>query len=353
MMTTLVFDSTTTTKTSTSTAYSSSSSASSSSTSFSSDNDRNNNNNNDGGGGDIFRQRSPSSITIISPHIRDNCVANNDNNEDNDWSQYNHRIYASYDDLRHWTDGHAVQPRSLSGRRRYLDLPAEHPAGDALRTAWRVHRQHLSRCGQRFAVDVAAGSADVHRRDDSGPDRFPHAPADLPADRRAGGRAFLAAGQAGYRVLLHQEHLQARSAVLQRLGTVPLSRRHSLARLDRGAAVRRAGGDLPHRHRSAGVLRRAAVSGALPGLRAAALGVAFRQVRRLLLRPVYLRLPVPAAHRLPVRPAGRRARPDADRLRADADPRRAVLAPDRSAGDEAQAPVCLATAAGAGDAECR
>ncbi|KAH7639324.1 hypothetical protein HUG17_3357 [Dermatophagoides farinae] len=70
------------------------------------DNDRNNNNNNDGGGGDIFRQRSPSSITIISPHIRDNCVANNDNNEDNDWSQYNHRIYASYDDLRHWTDGH-------------------------------------------------------------------------------------------------------------------------------------------------------------------------------------------------------------------------------------------------------
>lgn len=69
------------------------------------DNDRNNNNNNDGGGGDIFRQRSPSSITIISPHIRDNCVANNDNNEDNDWSQYNHRIYASYDDLRHWTDG--------------------------------------------------------------------------------------------------------------------------------------------------------------------------------------------------------------------------------------------------------
>jgi len=59
----------------------------------------------------------------------------------------------------------------------------------------------------------------------------------------------------------------------------PLSRRHSLARLDRGAAVRRAGGDLPHRHRPAGVLRRAAVPGALPGLRAAALGVAFRQVR--------------------------------------------------------------------------
>ena len=77
----------------------------------------------------------------------------------------------------------------------------------------------------------------------------------------------LAAGQAGYRVLLHQEHLQARSAVLQRLGTVPLSRRHSLARLDRGAAVRRAGGDLPHRHRPAGVLRRAAVP-VLSGLRA-------------------------------------------------------------------------------------
>lgn len=124
-----------------------------------------------------------------------------------------------------------------------------------------------------------------------------------------------------------------------------------LAWLDRGAVVRRAGGDLPHRHRSAGVLRRAAVSGALPGLRAAAADLALRQVRRFFLWPVHLRLPVPAADHLPVRPAGRRARPDADRLRADADPRRAVLAPDRSAGDEAQAPVCLATAAGTGDAE--
>ena len=28
-----------------------------------------------------------------------------------------------------------IRPRALSGRRRYLDLPAEHPAGDALRTA--------------------------------------------------------------------------------------------------------------------------------------------------------------------------------------------------------------------------
>nr|XP_027194812.1 putative uncharacterized protein DDB_G0282129 [Dermatophagoides pteronyssinus] len=67
-------------------------------------------NDDDGDDGNILgtkrhrKSKSKSTIPIISPHIKDNCVTNQD------WPSQNHhhhyRIYASYDDFRHWTDGH-------------------------------------------------------------------------------------------------------------------------------------------------------------------------------------------------------------------------------------------------------
>src|SRR5690606_26340434 len=79
--------------------------------------------------------------------------------------------------------------------------------------------------------------------------------------------------------------------------------------------------------------------GHLPGLRAVALACPVRQIWRLLVRHVYLRLPFPATDGLPAGPRDRHPLADTDQLRPDAGAGRTVVAPDRGARDEAQAPV--------------